>query len=141
MKNIAIIVLVLSSFITGCDRDTLQGLNLKINAEVKSDYENQTTPESNNNSSTEPQANQEARSTSSAPETAQPQPTKVSKEPDPDTPMAFKEVTDCSESGIRAKTNEIFYANNSQVKSIDSKNEKQVKEWKKIYQKVEASCK
>ena len=38
------------------------------------------------------------------------------------------------------KKNQAFYAKNSQVKSIDSKNKEQVKAWKKIYKEFEAKC-
>lgn len=141
MKNIALILLILSSVIAGCDRDTLKGLNLKINAEVKSDYDNEVTTKGGNNVSTETKIEtkklpieQASQSESKVKAT----PTKGTN--DPDTPMAFNEISDCSEAGIRAKTNEIFYSDNPQVKSIDSKNKEQVKKWKTIYKEVENTC-
>ena len=39
---IKILLLVLLSIsLSGCDRDALQGLNLKINTEIKSDYDHE----------------------------------------------------------------------------------------------------
>ncbi len=143
MKNIALILLVFSTLITSCDRDTLKGLNLKINAEVKSDYDETANPEKEkisieeqNTIETKKSPEVEANNIESKPTTVK----KVRQVADPDAPIAFKEIKDCSEAAIRAKTNEKFYGDNSQLKSIDSKNKKQVKEWEKIYQEMEKAC-
>lgn len=134
---------------TGCDRTTLEGLNLKINADIKSGYDNdnaskeKSAPENPGEGETETTPRMSEREKEDIPTNLQNKPivevnnTKVS---DPDAPMAFEDIPQCSKSGITAKTNEIFYANNGQVKSIDSKNEAQVKQWKKIYGEIEKNC-
>ena len=141
MKNISLILLLLGTLTTGCDRDTLKGLNLKINAEVKSDYDgqaevNQETQPTNNPTVVE---NNQPESTTAETQ-AETKLVRKTVTDDPDAPLDFKAIQDCSKAGIKAKTNEIYYAENSQVKSIDSKNEKQVKQWKKIYAQVSQSC-
>lgn len=163
MKIFFLIVLSLSTLLGGCDRATLDGLNLKINADLKSDYDKKSEEVNKNQSSDNAGENSEKTPaqmaenfTKAVKKTIE---TKIEEKPtddkvtedkpvaenniknDPDEPMPFKEIAECSKAGITAKTNEIFYANNSQVKSIDSKNEKQVKAWKKIYSQVEAECK
>ncbi|MBL1210283.1 hypothetical protein [Geminocystis sp. GBBB08] len=154
MKIIIWMLLIISTFMVGCDanstqsvRQTLEGLNLKINAEIKSDYDKE-------KKASEEIKKAEEESTSTSTEKAEVKSDNESQvvdqkasekvedrtENDEDKPMAFKEITECSKAGITAKTNEIFYAENSQVKSIDSKNEKQLKAWKKIYGEVEKDC-
>lgn len=161
MNKIFAVLLFISSFImVGCDRATLDGLNLKINAEVQSDYDDETNEKKNNNEnknenketkSSESSSENNAKAEVEKPEsTVVTQKEETSKTPsaqenntaenDPDAPMPFKEIPECSKSGITAKTNEIFYADNPQVKSIDSKNQKQVKEWQRIYAQVEKEC-
>lgn len=140
MKNIILILVLFTTLITGCDRDTLNGLNLKINAEVKSDYEEEKSSTQENN-----QTQVEAKKETATPESeAETEPSKkvieVRETDNPDAPLAFKDIQECSEADIIAKTNEKFYGNNAQLKSVDSKNEEQVKQWKKIYQEVEKSC-
>lgn len=163
-KIFAVLLLMSSVMMVGCDRATLDGLNLKINTEIKSDYneqknqnkedqergnkENETSetessqPPSENNATATIDKNQESASESQTKETAETQTAQQNNtaENDPDAPMPFKEIPECSKAGITAKTNEIFYADNPQVKSIDSKNQKQVKEWKRIYAQVEQEC-
>ena len=156
MKTIVLALLAISTLITSCDRDTLNGLKVKIDAEVKSEYDegsnsSETVTEKNTSVETQTTTKVETEESNSNQVTAKEDKTetesvvsnstkKVSKESDPDAPMAFNKITDCSDAGIRAKTNEAFYAKNSQVKSIDSKNKEQVKAWKKIYKKFEAKC-
>lgn len=149
MKIIVLMSLIISTLIVGCDKQTLDGLNLKINAEVNSKYD-----QDKNSSAEENQAQVEKTSSetkASTSESNQESNTKIvdnsqAKEEEKitqneaDQPMAFKEISECSKSGITSKTNELFYADNPQVKSIDSKNEKQIKAWKKIYNEVEKSC-
>lgn len=159
MKIFFLLVVFVSSLTTSCDRNTLQGLNVKLNAEIKSDYENKensaqteyntevkpSNPQApvNNNSNTEslPDSlkNQAVQQVNNIKENIT-ENIKTQTEPDPDEPIAFKPIAECSKSGITAKTNEVFYGNNPQVKSIDSKDEKQIKAWKEIYAKIEASC-
>ncbi|BAQ60588.1 hypothetical protein GM3708_994 [Geminocystis sp. NIES-3708] len=145
-------LLIISTLIVGCDRQTLDGLNLKINAEVNSEYDKDKnlSEEENQTQVTEKEeiSSEEKTSTSESDKelTTEIVNNKQEKEEekitenDPDQPMAFKEINECSKAGITSKTNEIFYADNPQVKSIDSKNEKQVKAWKKIYNEVEKNC-
>jgi hypothetical protein len=161
MKIFFLMVLSLSTFLIGCDRATLDGLNLKINADIKSDYDKKSETTNNDQSSETPsettnntpseiaenltKAVQETINTTKQEQSLQKvgenQPVEENKsKSDVDEPMPFKEITECSKAGITAKTNEIFYADNSNVKSIDSKNEKQVKAWKKIYSEVEKDC-
>jgi hypothetical protein len=154
MKIIVSMLLIISTLTVGCDRQTLEGLNLKINAEVNSDYDKEKSASAENDS-TELRTGNKTETSSvgkrlesksekeSTPEVAEKKQEKeINKvtENDPDEPMAFKEIRECSKAGITAKTNEIFYADNNQVKSIDSKNEKQLKVWKKIYSEVEENC-
>ena len=154
MKTIVLALLAVSTLITSCDRDTLNGLKVKIDAEVKSEYDegsnsSETVTEKNTSVETQTTTKIETEESNSNQVTAKEDKTesvvsnstkKVSKESDPDAPMAFNKITDCSDAGIRAKTNEAFYAKNSQVKSIDSKNKEQVKAWKKIYKEFESKC-
>jgi hypothetical protein len=152
MKIFVLMLLAISTLTVGCDRQTLDGLNLKINGEINSNYDKEKTTseekvstevaekeeksseEKTLESKTEQESNQEVVGNNQQKEVNQ------ITENDPDQPMAFKEIGECSKAGITAKTNEIFYADNTQVKSIDSKNEKQVKAWKKIYNEVEKNC-
>lgn len=155
MKIFLLLVLSLSTFLVGCDRATLDGLNLKVNADIKSGYDKESETTSNDKSSetasetTDKTASEMTENpTKTVQKTIETKEETQSKENvaennvknDADEPMPFKEITECSKAGITAKTNEIFYANNSNVKSIDSKNEKQVKAWKKIYSEVEKDC-
>ena len=126
------------SLITGCDRNTLSGLNLKINAEVKSDYEEKQTSAQKHNS-TQVEAKKEIKTPELKTEATK-KIVEVRETNNPDAPLAFNEIRQCSEADIIAKTNEKFYAKNAQLKSVDSKNKEQVKQWKKIYQQVEKSC-
>lgn len=163
-KIFAVLLLISSLMMVGCDRATLDGLNLKINTEVQSDYDDETNEDENNNqnenenneaqssespsennatnATAEVEENQESASDTQTTETSETQSAQQNEtaENDPDAPMPFKEIPECSKSGITAKTNEIFYADNPQVKSIDSKNQKQVKEWERIYAQVEKEC-
>ncbi|NCO78318.1 MAG: hypothetical protein GW795_04060 [Cyanobacteria bacterium] len=156
MKIIVSMLLIISTFVVGCDREALDGLNLKINAEVNSNYDKDkdkdknSSPEKTNTEASitkqenqsidksEVKSNNESSSAISDNQSSQ----KVDNviENDVDKPMEFKEIKECSKAGITAKTNEIFYADNSQLKSIDSKNEKQLRQWKNIYAQVEKEC-
>ncbi len=152
MKIIASMLLIISTFIVGCDREALDGLNLKINAEVNSNYDkdkNSSPEKTNTEASTTKQENQSIdksevksnnESSSAISDNQSSQKIDNVIENDVDKPMEFKEIKECSKAGITAKTNEIFYADNSQLKSIDSKNEKQLKQWKTIYTQVEKEC-
>lgn len=174
-------LLVASVFLAGCDRQALEGLNLKINAEIKSGYEkgketaspqtqqdSQTVSPGNHNTNREvtgqtPQQQPDNTVTSqlkgnnkasdktentppSSPSPSQEATTESTevqvkvKESDPDAPMPFKEIPECSPAGITAKTNEIFYARNPQIKSIDPKNPEQMKQWKEIYAQEAKKC-
>jgi len=158
-KIFAVLLLISSLMIVGCDRATLDGLNLKINTEVQSDYDDEDNEDDNenenegnesqssqspseNNATAQVEENQESASENQNSEASQPQSAQKNDtaENDPDAPMPFREIAECSKAGITAKTNEIFYADNPQVKSIDSKNQKQVKEWERIYAQVEQEC-
>lgn len=141
MKNSVVLLLLFTTFITGCDRDTLSGLNLKINAEVKSDYEEETTAtEGSSETQVETKSVTQAETKSETEKSATTKIINVRETDDPDAPLAFKEIQECSKAYITAKTNEKFYAKNSQLKSLDSKNEEQLKEWKQIYQEIEKGC-
>ena len=145
MKIITLVLLAISALITSCDRDTLSGLKVKVDAEVETGYDNdkdstKTVVETKQSVTTEVSDNRTIEIENKTEPVATKSTSKITKEPDPDQPMAFNQITNCSTAGIRAKTNEIFYSENSQVKSIDSKNKEQVKAWKKIYQKIEAQC-
>lgn len=155
MKIFFLMVLSLTTLLVGCDRATLDGLNLKVNADIKSGYDKKSETTSNDKSSeTASETTDKTASEMTENPTKTVQKTMETKEEaqstenvaennvksDADEPMPFKEITECSKAGITAQTNEIFYANNSNVKSIDSKNEKQVKAWKKIYSEVEKDC-
>ena len=122
-----------TTLIAGCDRYALSGLNLKINAEVKSDYEEKTTKITENYS---PQVEEKKERETSR----QTKIIKVRETDGLDAPLAFKSIEECSEADIRGKTNKKIYAKNAQLKSIDSKNEEQIKQWEKIYQEIEESC-
>lgn len=150
MKTILIAVVIVSSLLGGCDRDTLQGLNLKFKGEINSDYQQK---EANNEDSsqsnspvTENTPSREEKPNNGEKNTSEVRGNKPVKEvnnqsnSDPDAPLPFNPLKDCSDSGINAKTNEIFYANNGNVKSINSKNEEEVKEWKSIYNEVKSKC-
>ncbi|WP_017296068.1 hypothetical protein [Geminocystis herdmanii] len=161
MKIFFLMVFGLSTLLVGCDRATLDGLNLKVNADIKSGYDKES-EEANKDQSSEtsiemtdktPSEMAESltkavqktietkKETQSTEKVAENKPVSENNvKNDADEPMPFKEIAQCSKAGITAKTNEIFYADNSNVKSIDSKNEKQVKAWKKIYSQVEQEC-
>lgn len=156
MKIFFLMVLSLTTLLVGCDRATLDGLNLKVNADIKSGYDKESETTNNKKSSdtsleiTDKTPSEMAESfTKAVQKTIETKTEKVAEnkpvaenniKSDADEPMPFKEIAQCSKSGITAQTNEIFYADNSNVKSIDSKNEKQVKAWKKIYNQVEKDC-
>ncbi len=145
-KIFAVLLSISSLMMVGCDRNTLNGLNLKINGEINSSYDNevketQSSEESVSQTKTKAQVKETVSEESSAKVEKKESVKQVNQtENDPDAPMAFKEIAECSKAGITAKTNEIFYADNPQVKSIDSKNQKQVKEWERIYAEVEQKC-
>lgn len=157
MKNIVVLLLIASSLLVGCDRDTLNGLNVKVQGELNTDYkdqedeevksENQNNSSSSNSKVTEnnPSSQPESKNVEDkTPEAFENKPVKEVKNEsnvDPDAPLAFLPQKDCSEAGIRKKTNKAFYSKNEQVKSIDSKNKEQVKEWKSIYNQMKEKCK
>jgi len=135
MKITIVIISLLSLTLVGCDKETLDGLNININADIKSDYnkeevttDNQSNPDSTENVVGTP-SNQISNNNSTA------------NNSDPDAPLPFRPISDCSPSGITMKTNETFYAGRGQVKSIDSKNEQELKAWREMYAKFEAECK
>jgi len=49
-------------------------------------------------------------------------------------------LKDCSEAGITAKTNELFYADNPDLESINSQDRQKVEEWKSIYHQIKSKC-
>jgi hypothetical protein len=159
MKPIFLALILVTSVLGGCDRETLQGLNIKFQGEVNTDYDSSSDGEAQKSEVGGNESNPTTRDNSPSPsEKIKNQPVKEVKresqldsepksvseqptlQPDSDQPIAFKPMENCSPSGITAKTNEIYYSKNSQVKSIDSKNEKEMSEWKKIYAEVEAKC-
>ena len=85
-----------TTLIAGCDRYALSGLNLKINAEVKSDYEEKTTKITENYS---PQVEEKKERETSR----QSKIIKVRETDDLDVPLAFKSIEECSEADIRSK--------------------------------------
>jgi hypothetical protein len=150
MKITLIWVAILSTFLTGCDREMLKGLNLKFQGELSSDYkqedgENQESSQSNS-SGTEINPSQAESSNeveNKAPEVFRNQPVQEVKNEsnyDPDAPLPFNVLKDCSQAGMTAQTNKIFYAQNSNLKSINSKNEQQVKQWKSIFNQIKSKC-
>ncbi|MGI0482090.1 hypothetical protein ACN4EE_15055 [Geminocystis sp. CENA526] len=157
MKIFVLVMLSLSTLLVGCDRDALDGLNLKINADIKSSYDKEAEEIKKDQSSekTDKTPSEMVENlTKTVQKTIETKKEEISNsevankksvgssntENDPDAPIPFKEITECSKAGITAKTNEIFYADNSHLKSIDSKNEQQLKQWKKIYSEVEKNC-
>jgi hypothetical protein len=146
MKILLIAVTTISTLLVGCDRQTLQGLNLKFRAELNSNYDNseaKTQPQSESNSpvAENPVSSQDSATNRPSAETFPNQPVReIKAESDPDGPLPFKPLKDCSEAGITAQANKIFYASNPNLKSIDSKDEQQVKEWKAIYRQLEQKC-
>ncbi len=142
MKITILILSFLSFALVGCDRETLEGLNIKINADINSDYKNnneelktdsQSASSTNNDNSETPSSDSTNDSSNSKIVTNN----SVS---DPDVPMPFRTIADCSPSGITMKTNETYYASRGQVKSINSKDVQELKEWKEMYGKFEAEC-
>ena len=140
MKALVIALTIFSTLLTGCDRQTLDGLRLQFNADLKSDYEDrereqgsEPTSQSQPTQPSEPAAQQE--------EKPQNQPVRqVKSESDPDEAPPFRPLEACSKGDIIAQTNKIFYKNNPQVKSIDSKNKKQMKNWEQIQAQVKQKC-
>lgn len=138
MKKTILILSILSFALIGCDRDTLDGLNLKINADIRSDYEKeqQTTDNpSNPSNNTSENTNNPTSNTNSNPNT-----TTGTVVNDPDSAMPFNPIANCSPSDITRRANEEFYSSRGQVKSIDSKNQEEVNAWKEIHNRIEAQC-
>lgn len=151
MKITLIVFAFLATFLTGCDKEMLKGLNIKFQGEVNTDYENEEnnpnlSPNQSNSNVPENTPSSEEKNQNIEPEKNENFRNKPVREVnnqsnfDPDAPLPFYNLKDCSDAGITAKTNEIFYANNSNLKSIDSKNPQQVKEWKSIYNKINSKC-
>lgn len=137
MKKTIVILSLLSLTLVGCDRDTLDGLNIRINADIQSDYEReQEATENPSNSSDNNVQNPQNNSND------------INSNPnngsgvvnDPDAPMPFSAIADCSPSSITQRTNEEFYSSRGQVKSIDSRNEQEMSAWKEIHGRIEAQC-
>lgn len=139
MKALVIALTIFSTLLTGCDRQTLDGLRLRFQADFKSDYEN-----SQPSSQTQPSSNQAGPKTEETPreeENWQKQPVReIKSESNPDEAPPFFPLEKCSKGDIVAQTNEIFYERHSQGKSIDSKDKKLMKEWQKIHAQVEQKC-
>lgn len=132
MKKTILILSILSFALVGCDRTTLDGLKLRINADIKSDYEQEEeTPENPAN----PSNNNSQINNNSTPNN-----TTSNVVNDPDRGIPFNPIADCSPSDITRRTNEEFYSSRGQVKSIDSKNQEEVNAWKAIHNKIEAQC-
>jgi hypothetical protein len=150
MKIILIAIVIVSSILGGCDRQTLDGLNLKFKGELNSDYKNSQTETKNSSesqsnteektSSKEEVANNETKNTSEVVSNKEVKEVQETSNSNPDAPLPFKQVKECSDAGIIAETNKIFYAQNPNVKSINSKNEEQVKAWKLIKNEVKEKC-
>lgn len=150
MKIILTAILLISSVLSGCDRQTLDGLNLKFKGELNSDYKNSQTETKNSSesqstvpektTSEQEKANNETHNTSETVSNKEDKEVKETSNSDPDSPIPFKQVKECSDAGIIAETNKIFYAQNPNVKSINSKNEEQIKEWKLIKNEVKEKC-
>jgi hypothetical protein len=142
MKIIIIAMVVISSFLVGCNRETLDGLNIKVKGELNSDYEDSKTGNQNSSKSTSPEnENQLEEKNNETPNIIKNQPViEVNNNSNPDAPLPFYPIKDCSESGIVAETNKIFYAQNKNTKSIDSKNAEEIKKWKSIKNQVKNKC-
>ena len=143
MKALIITLTIFSTFLSACDRQTLEGLRLRFQADIKSDYDEEkettTYPEKSNQTASQSEEKPEKWSDQPAPEvqsSGEVQPASA----DPDRPLPFRPLKPCSESGIVAQTNEIFYQRHPQLKSINSKNKQQMKEWKSIQTEVEQKC-
>ncbi|MBE9222248.1 hypothetical protein IQ215_06010 [Cyanobacterium stanieri LEGE 03274] len=134
MKKTILILFVLSFTLVGCDRATLDGLNLRINADIRSDYDKQeeTSENSNNNS----ESNNNPNINTSSPNNHN----TSNVVNDPDGGIPFNPIANCSPSDITRRTNEEFYSSRGQVKSIDSKNQEEVNAWKEIYGRIETEC-
>lgn len=141
MVKRAVLLLSLSSLIlVGCDKEALDGLNIKINADIKSDYEKEKVTE--NNQSPEVKATSETKSPAENVKVENNQNTVTNNQTtmvDGDQPMPFKAIAQCTPAGITVATNEQFYAN-SGVKSVNSKNTEELKKWQELYDKIEAQC-
>jgi hypothetical protein len=150
MKITLVAIAIVSSLLVGCDRQILKGLNIKFQGEIKSDYQdsesqNQDSSPSNSAITENNPSNQEKSNNleNDTPEVFRNQPLREVKREstsDPDAPLAFKPLKDCSDAGITAKTNELFYAANPNLKSINSQDREKVAEWKSIYNQVKGKC-
>ena len=152
MKITLIGIAFLATFLTACDKELLNGLNIKFQGEVNSNYKDSERNNSDlsasqsNSTATENKSSSEENSNiieSEKPETFRNKPVREvnnQSNSDPDAPLPFYSLKDCSDAGITAKTNEVFYAKNPNLKSISSKNQQQVKEWKSIYQEIQNQC-
>ncbi|MBF2055638.1 MAG: hypothetical protein IGQ45_00150 [Cyanobacterium sp. T60_A2020_053] len=142
IKKAVLLLLSLSSFILiSCDKEALDGLNIKINADIKSDYEKEKATE--NSQSSEVTATSETKSPVENAKTENNQNAITNNQTtmvDGDQPMPFKAIAECTPAGITVTTNEQFYAN-SGVKSVNSKNSEELKKWQELYNKIEAECK
>ncbi|AFZ47962.1 hypothetical protein Cyast_2009 [Cyanobacterium stanieri PCC 7202] len=136
MKKTILILSILSFALVGCDRDTLDGLNLRINADIRSDYdrEEQTTDNPSNPS------NNTSENSNNSTSNTNPNNTTSTVINDSDSAMPFNPIANCSPSDITRRTNEEFYGSRGQVKSIDSKNQEEVNAWKEIHNRIEAEC-
>ncbi len=162
MKKLVILLIITSTLLGGCNKELLDGLNLKFKGEFNSDYKEKTEQENQNFSQSDRQTNNhtsdkiddEVIPENSSEKVEENQPELFRKKPvtevnnssnqdstnDPDAPMAFKQLKECTEAGITAKTNEEFYSQNPNLKSIDSKNPQQLKAWKSLYQEIQQEC-
>lgn len=142
MKALFVVLTLTATFLASCDRQTLDGLRLQIRADVQSDYEGQEgekAPDARP-SSRQPLGTSAAPEAPEVAERAVETPRKASSGSDPDGALPFNPLEDCSQGGIAAQTNAIFYQRHSGVKSIDSKDQQLVKEWKAIQAEVEKKC-
>ncbi|MGY6530977.1 MAG: hypothetical protein ACXITR_13720 [Cyanobacterium sp.] len=137
MKKSTLILSVLSFALVGCDRNTLDGLNLRINADIRSDYDKQ---EQTSENPSNPINNSSENTNNSSPTTPNNNPSSGSVVNDADGGIPFKPIANCSPSDITKRANEEFYSSRGQVKSIDSKNQEEVSAWKEIHGRIEAEC-
>jgi hypothetical protein len=143
MKSLLLILSACATLLIGCDRQTLDGLRLNFQAQVKSNYDQSQPSQQNQSDTSKPSTQaappQESNEVNPVARDAQPS-SAVQSSADPDAAAPFNPLDSCSTGGMVAQTNEQFYKQHPELKSIDSKDKQLVKAWKTIHAQVKEKC-
>jgi hypothetical protein len=139
MKTLILVLTLFSTLLVSCDRQTLDGLRLNFQGEVKSDYQKKEDNNQQQSQTTPPQQQQQPNTSQQADKEVQPTQA-VNSQANPDGGIPFSPLEKCSQGGMVAQTNQLFYQRYPELKSIDSKDQQLMKEWKKTHTEVQQQC-